>query len=498
MSTNDVNKLYSFLGEINANNSSNYKLEVLKKYKDSELVKRVLKMTYCKVDYNYGIGKTTLQKISILDEMFTNNLNIISALDFLENKLATRILTGHAAVNGLLEVFENISIQDRNIIEKVLERDLRLNIGRTNILKVFKDLIVKPSYMRCDVLTKKTAKNIQYPAPLQKKVDGTYREFSIDDGEVECRSRSGESYNYPLHNKYLSKLKDGVYVGELTVRASEETMKTVFEKLENAKRRGDDTEELEDIISKYNEYKLLDTEYILPRGIGNGLINSDEPPHEDIVIELWDYITFEEYNLARQKDKKKPCTTIYNDRFNILKKNISEIDYKDIRIIEHVIVNNPHEVMLQNKIWMEKGYEGSILKDWSGVFKDGTSNKQLKIKLKISAEMRIIGFLDGTIGTKREGKVGSIIFKNDEGTIEGRCSGFTDDFLDELTNNKENYLGKIIEVEFNDLSRASGSEVYALSHPRFICTREKDETDTLEQVFKMREMAMDVSSYFEK
>ena len=28
--------------------------------------------------------------------------------------------------------------------------------------------------------------------------------------------------------------------------------------------------------------------------------------------------------------------------------------------------------MLQNKIWMEKGYEGSILKDWSGVFKDGT------------------------------------------------------------------------------------------------------------------------------
>lgn len=59
-------------------------------------------------------------------------------------------------------------------------------------------------------------------------------------------------------------------------------------------------------------------------------------------------------------------------------------------------------------------------------------------------------------------------------------------------------MGKIIEVEFNDLSRASGSEVYALSHPRFIELREKDTTDTLEQVFKMREMAMDVSSYFEK
>ena len=167
----------------------------------------------------------------------------------------------------------------------------------------------------------------------------------------------------------------------------------------------------------------------------------------------------------------------------------------EIKIIEHKVVNNSQEVMEQNKIWMQQGYEGSILKDWLGVFADGTSKHQLKIKLKISAEMRIIGFQDGTIGTKREGMVGSLIFKNDEGTVKGRCSGFTDEFLDELTNNKENYLGKIIEVEFNDLSRAAGSDYYSLSHPRFICTREKDETDTLEQIFKMREMAMDVSKY---
>ena len=171
----------------------------------------------------------------------------------------------------------------------------------------------------------------------------------------------------------------------------------------------------------------------------------------------------------------------------------------EIKIIEHKVVHNSQEVMEQNKIWMQQGYEGSILKDWSGVFADGTSKHQLKIKLKISAEMRIIGFQDGTIGTKREGMVGSLIFKNDEGTVEGRCSGFTDDMLEEFTNKKDFYLGKIIEVEFNDLSRAAGSEEYALSHPRFIEVREdKTETDNIEQIFKMREMAMDVSSYFEK
>lgn len=485
----------SILNEFNESNSLNHKREVCKKYKDNKLFLDVFRKTYDKVLWTYGV---TMKKIPVYTN--TDRIKIEQALVEIE-KLGRREITGNDAIIFLHKLLSDLSEEDSKILEKIINRDLRINFGKKEYNKIVSKeyQCLSPTYLRCDVLTKKTSKNIHYPAVLQKKADGTYREFSIDDSEVECRSRSGESYDYPLHNNYLSKLKDGVYVGELTVRASEETMKTVYKKLEDTKRKGDDTEELEEIISKYNESISKGEEYILPRGIGNGLINSDEPPHEDIVIELWDYITFEEYNLARQKDKKKVCTTIYNDRFNILKKNISEISYNDIRIIEHVIVNNSHEVMLQNKIWMEKGYEGSILKDWSGVFKDGTSNKQLKIKLKISVEMRIVGFKDGTIGTKREGKVGSIIFKNDEGTVDGRCSGFTDEFLDEVTNNKEKYLGKIIEVEFNDLSRASGSETYALSHPRFIEFRlDKSSTDKLEQIFKMREMAMDVSSYFEK
>lgn len=485
----------SILNEFNESNSLNHKREVCKKYKDNKLFLDVFRKTYDIVSWTYGV---TMKRIPVYTN--TSIIKIEQALVEIE-KLSRREITGNNAIIFLHKLLSDLSEEDSKILEKIINRDLRINFGKKEYNKIVSKeyQCLSPAYLRCDVLTKKTSKNIHYPAVLQKKADGTYREFSIDDSEVECRSRSGESYDYPLHNNYLSKLKDGVYVGELTVRASEETMKTVYKKLEDTKRKGDDTEELEEIISKYNESISKGEEYILPRGIGNGLINSDEPPHEDIVIELWDYITFEEYNLARQKDKKKVCTTIYNDRFNILKKNISEISYNDIRIIEHVIVNNSHEVMLQNKIWMEKGYEGSILKDWSGVFKDGTSNKQLKIKLKISVEMRIVGFKDGTIGTKREGKVGSIIFKNDEGTVDGRCSGFTDEFLDEVTNNKEKYLGKIIEVEFNDLSRASGSETYALSHPRFIEFRlDKSSTDKLEQIFKMREMAMDVSSYFEK
>lgn len=162
-----------------------------------------------------------------------------------------------------------------------------------------------------------------------------------------------------------------------------------------------------------------------------------------------------------------------------------------IRPIEFKIVDNLSEALQYTSEWMNEGYEGAILKDLSGVFKDGTSKHQLKIKLEISAEMRVTGFHEGTPGTKREGKVGSIEFSNDEGTIKGRCSGFNDKELDYFTDNQDELIGKIIEVQFNDLSKGANNDYYALSHPRFIQFRDdKDETDTLEKVLELREMAI--------
>ena len=91
---------------------------------------------------------------------------------------------------------------------------------------------------------------------------------------------------------------------------------------------------------------------------------------------------------------------------------------------------------------MSEGLEGGVLKDFNNTFKNGTSNTQLKIKLKVDAEMRITGFTEGTPGTKREGKIGAIQFANDEGTIKGQCSGFSDAELEEFSKNKDSLIGK--------------------------------------------------------
>lgn len=441
--------IHQILDELNESNSTNHKIAVLKKYQDHDRLKQVLQMTYDQVAFTYGMSVEQIEKFPAQPSEVPLNLEFVLA-SVLHN-FCSRKVTGHAALQMASNLIGGLNSEDSQLLKKIINRDLRINAGKTLINKVFPGLITKPVYMRCDVYSSKTAKNIKFPAIVQLKADGTYREITVDSGKVTARSRSGEDYEYPVLFEAFKDYPDGVYVGELTVRG------------------------------------------ISDRAKGNGLINSDEPPHDDIVIQLWDYITLEEYKKAGLKDKKNPCTTIYTERWTALNAIEFTRPSKNIEMIPAFHVESLKEALEATSTWMNEGFEGAILKDLENVFKDGTSKQQLKLKLQIDAEMRITGFTEGTKGTKREGKIGAIEFANDEGTIKGRTSGFTDDQLDYFTANQAALLNKIMTVQFNDLTKAEGNDYYALSHPRFIEIRnDKDETDTLEKVLKLREMAMEL------
>lgn len=440
-----MSSVYEILKELNLENGSKFKIDVLKKHKDNDLLKKVLKMTYDHVRFNFGVGKVTLAKIGFPE---TENpvLSLENALGVLEEKFCTRDYTGNEAISQLQALIQGLSVEDQYVISRVIERDLKVNIGKTQINKVHTGLITKPVYMRCDVYSSKTAKNIKFPAIVQLKADGTYREFAVNDGKVVSRSRSGEEYEYPVIMGEMKDFPNGIYFGELTVRG------------------------------------------IRDRAEGNGLLNSDNPPHDDIILEVWDVVSQEEYENA---GKKKPCKTPYGKRWENLKGIVK--DSPHISLIPHLEVSTLKEALEKTSEWMSDGFEGGVLKDLSGVFRDGTPKHQLKLKIEISAEMRCVGFLPGTPGTKREGKVGSIIFENDEGTIKGRSSGFNDKEMEYFTKNQEGLIGKVFEVQFNDLSKGRGNDYYALSHPRFVEFREdKDETDSLEKVFDLRQMAIEL------
>ena len=430
--------LKDILNELNESNSSNYKLDILKKYKDNSELKKLLELTYNRNKYNFNVSKNCIIKDnpSILESNGSKTVDeLLSALEILGGG-TIRGNEAHQFVCNHLKYLDN---DNKEIFLNVLGRDLKIGLNVKSINKVFKNLIPKPNYMRCAVLSEKTLKKINFPAFIQLKMDGTYREIHVADGQVSGKTRSGEEYFNPVLFKEMENFPNGFYTGELTIEGES-------------------------------------------RFTGNGLINSLNPPYEKITFTVWDYLTDEDY-LEKSK-------TPYYSRFESLSDIIEKHESNRVKLVPNHEVNSIDEALKYVSDWMEQGLEGGVLKDKNNVFKNGTSGTQLKIKLKVDAEMRITGFTDGTIGTKREGKIGAIQFSNDEGTIKGQCSGFSDEELDLFTKNKDNLIGRIISVEFNDIVKSENNDYYALSHPRFIEIRnDKDETDTLEKVIQLRDMA---------
>ena len=428
------------IDSLNWENGSNFKIAQLKSFvgtPNEELLKTVLKMTYDKVAFTYGIS---LGSIGVI----TNDLGKIpfeTAVGML-NKLVSRTYTGNAARDYLTNILNSVDEVEARVIKGIINRDQRINMGRHNINKVWKNLIVLPPYMRCGIYGEKTSKKISFPALVQLKADGRFCAVTVDQGEVTFSARSGEVAEFPNLEKRFKNFPDGVYIGELTVQG------------------------------------------ITDRSKGNGMINSDEPPHDKIQIDLWDFVTLDEYSRGKDKKNKTP----YVKRLNQLEKNITQDSL--VAVITTYEVSSLPEALKYTSEWMTSGFEGAILKDESNIFVDHTSPTQLKLKLEIDAEVRITGFTEGTKGTKREKTFGAMQFENDEGTIKGQTSGFNDAQLEDFNSRREELIGKVITVQFNDLSKAEGNDYYAFSHPRFIEIRDdKNETDTIERVFELREMA---------
>lgn len=437
-----INKVQEFFTEINNTTSIKEKLSILKSYNKNEDIKNIIIHAYDKVNFNYNLSGLRVLENSDQESNLSTPIdgeldNIFETLGMLRSG----DFRGNSGLNITTKLYNSLSDFSRTLLINILNHDLRIGMNTKNISKVFPDAITKVKYCRCDIFNEKTIKNINFPAYLQIKMDGTYREATVSPtGEVILKTRSGEDYTNKTLEAELSLLEPGVYFGELTIPD------------------------------------------IPVRAQANGLINSDNPPENDIIFTVWDYVTPQEY-----RDPKSSVG--YGKRFstltNILNKSGLPVN-GHIQLIKNAMVFTIEDVMGLTSRWIKEGLEGSVLKDISMKFKDGTSKQQLKIKAIMDADLRITGFEEGTRGTKREGLIGAICFESDDGKIKGKCSGFDDTQLVEFSNNRDSLIGKIITVEFNGLTKAKNNDYYALMHPRFIEIRDdKTTTDTLERVSSM-------------
>ena len=425
------------LEEMNVTNSTLDKRKVLTAHKDNELLQRVLKMGLDNL-ITYGV---TMRNIPEVQE-HKDDMLLDDALTTMMALLSTRKVTGNAAIEQVHTLLTRLSEDDAYVLEKIINRDFRLNFGRTEINKIMKGLIQKTPYNRCGIADKKALANINWEDGIysELKMDGTYRSFNSS----QFTARSGQESSFPHLEKIMENVpNDYVLIGELTLKGETQRSK------------------------------------------GNGLINSDNPPEADLEYTIWDAIHVNEF-------KMKNGDTPYEERLELVKKIVKDIDNEQVQVVPYKIVYSPKEAFEHFQELTNMGLEGTVIKTRENFWKDGTPKTQLKMKLEISVDVRIVGVTEGN--GKRAKYFGALEYVTDDGKVKGRVSGFSDKVMKEIHADLDSYIGKVMEIECNDITKAKGSETWALSHPRYICLRDdKNTTDEYERILQSKEMAMMLS-----
>ena len=168
----------------------------------------------------------------------------------------------------------------------------------------------------------------------------------------------------------------------------------------------------------------------------------------------------------------------YEHRYEILQDYVERIS-NDCTILKVLGTTTPYPNTAYNtKIEqclediVAKGGEGIILRKANGNYEHKRSNNLLKYKKVQSMDLRIIDCTEGE--GKYSGAIGAFICETDDHKIQVKVAGITDDIrFDDPTN----YIGRIIEVEYFDISQSKENDYLSLRFPRFKCFRDdKNET----------------------
>jgi len=335
------------------------------------------------------------------------------------DKLASRQLTGGAAVENIAFHMKELSPKSGELLKRVLLKDLRAGFTADTVndaLPLYK--IPTFDVQLSHVYEPKRVKS--WPVWVETKLDGmrAIAVCNLTARTVEFVSRNGKPINTVPHlaeaiakalPKYTPTGGEAILMldGEITSGTFNDTVSQVRRKSEAA---------------------------------------------EDAVFAVFDWFGTEGNRLS------------LSARQGLLGNMIQHVNHPNIVLHPGVECNSDAEVQeAVAKVWAEGG-EGVIVKDLNAPYTLTRSYAWLKIKGYESSEFRVCGVFEGS--GKYEGQVGGFIVRLENG---GTCNvaGIDEALRAEITKNHDKVIGRLIEVGFHERT-PDGS----LRHPRFVKFRD--------------------------
>lgn len=353
--------------------------------------------------------------------------------------LATRAITGNAAIAAIKEAFDSLMPEGAELLKRILCKDLECGVNVSTVNKAVPNYIFEFNVNLCKKFYEHHHK-LKYPVWGDPKLDGVRCCSEVDPSGPEIaatlRSREGNVFGGFQEIEQTLVLIAGVAMGVALKRGFKEFERAhlVFE--------GELTED--------SFYSVAGTIHRHEKG-------------KKAIYKLFDIMPYRVFTGDEHMPFEKRRAFL-----DALAEELKTIMKPDacIQVLEGKLLNSFEEVEQYYEEQRAKGNEGAVIKVLNATYEAKRTDKWLKMKAEDQLDLRVVGYKQGEIGKKNEHSLGTltVIYNG----VEIEVSGFTEkwrqliwDALQDPTEHDE-VVGQIIEVEYHE-ETPDGS----LRHPRF-------------------------------
>lgn len=458
------NIILEVIKELRQDSSLNYKKDILRKYSDYVPFQEFLAYVY-NPRINYYIKKIpTIISYGHGDHSITEMYSLLG-------QLKQREITGNRAQEVVREYLLNTNQVIRELFGLVIGRDIRAGVGVGIINEVYKGLIAEIFYCRCSKLDEKTLERfdtIPNGFLTQDKLDGQFSYIIKEDNIVYMLTRAGTAWTSDNLKEDMLKCSDGVYIGEALIYKDGKPLdrKTGNGLINKFIKRETTLESLQNKIDTV----LNSGRYLT----GKNLKISEEIKQKEqefaeidkaLHFVIWDSLTLHEF-------EEGLSTRPYTERFGEAIK--ATFMTSKLKPVSSYRVYSMKEAQAIADDFISEGGEGAIVKKLDTIWKDGTSKDMLKIKAVLDADLVCVDVEEGS--GKYKGKVGALVLE----TSCGRLRVKVGTGLNDLDRAKpfDYYIGKVIEIQYNEFIKSKSKSTDSLFLPRFVEVREDKNTAT--------------------
>ena len=455
-----MTKILPILEKLENSNSQNEKIKILETLNETQ-------KTWFKMCYNPRIT-FGIKKIPEIPENSNKDLETAQIMDLYNNLFVTRKLTGNAAIEKLQEILSRAIELDPAI--RLIQRDAKCGVNVSLLNKVYPYLIPEIPCMLAQPMNEKTLKNIKFPAFSQLKADGMRCITFITSNNVRMFSRNGtEIICEPLKNTLMT-------IGQIEENLIPDNVTLM----------------LDGELICYKDNKLLD------RKTSNGICNkvlkgtANENELDLIHMQLWDVVKIDSNTFNPLEDRS------YEKRLEDLYSILNMSIFSKLEVIPTEVVNSMEEALEHFQKMLSQGLEGTILKNQDAKWSNTRSKDLVKLKEENTIDLLVVDIEEGS--GDFEGGLGAIICESSDKKLRVRVgTGFSFEdrgFVNDLSNGKKvvkqiksleevskNYLGKIVEVKYNQIIKSKSKDEMSLFLPRLVCIRnDKSTANSIEEI----------------